>query len=132
MASAGWTVAIAAVTYLTLCHPVSRLSELLEHRYAPYFIPTAVYLTGLIPAAFGTGFFDQQDLGGVCWYKSGSMQNTLMLFVPRTLALVTVIVLCEFGGTLSSLENQIADHFVLASSQTCASGSTLPRATSPS
>ena len=95
VASAGWTAAIATVTYLTLCHPMSRLSELLEHRFASYFIPAAVYLIGLIPAAFGTGFFSQQDLGGVCWYKPGTLQNSLMLFVPRTVALLVVIVLCQ-------------------------------------
>lgn len=38
------------------------------------------------------------DVGGVCWYKAGSLQSKLMIFVPRAIALVGVIVLCKLGA----------------------------------
>lgn len=39
-------------------------------------------------------FFTSVDVGGLCWYTSGSIQSKLMIFVPRAVALVGVIGLC--------------------------------------
>lgn len=87
-------MAIALVTLVTLCSPTSRSAELLEHRFATWVIWVGIWTISLVPASIGTAIWDQSDLGGVCWYKAGSWQNSLMLFIPRGIALVLVIGIC--------------------------------------
>ncbi|KAK4057619.1 hypothetical protein OIO90_001266 [Microbotryomycetes sp. JL221] len=92
--NACWTATIAFITYTTLVHPLSRMTAVFEHRIAVYILWAVVWLFGLIPAIFGVIFFDSVDTnGGVCWYQNGSLQSKLMIFVPRAVALLTVIVL---------------------------------------
>ncbi|KAI5478549.1 putative glucose receptor Git3 [Pseudohyphozyma bogoriensis] len=93
--SAAWTLGIAVVTYITLIHPMSRLTALLDHRFAVPVIWTLVWLIGVIPAAFGAGFFHSSDTGyGICWYDASSgLGAKLMIFVPRAVVLVIIIAL---------------------------------------
>ncbi|KAM0755618.1 hypothetical protein T439DRAFT_320324 [Meredithblackwellia eburnea MCA 4105] len=91
--SAAWTLAVAVVTYVTLIYPMSTFSALLEHRFATPVMWAAIWLCGLIPAAFGTAFFSMEDYGGLCWYNPTSLQAKLMTFVPRAVTLLLVIIL---------------------------------------
>ncbi|KAM0793418.1 hypothetical protein ACM66B_000867 [Microbotryomycetes sp. NB124-2] len=103
--NSAWTATIALITFTTLVHPLSRLTAAFEHHIAVYVVWGIVWALGIIPAVFGVIFFDSIDTtGGVCWYQSGSLQAKLMIFVPRAVALLCVIIL--YGSLLVFLQRR--------------------------
>ncbi|KAK4055251.1 hypothetical protein OIV83_000533 [Microbotryomycetes sp. JL201] len=92
--NSAWTATIALITFMTLVYPLSPLTAAFEHHLAVYIVWGIVWMLGIVPAVFGAIFFDSVDsTGGICWYRNGSLQSKLMIFVPRAVALSSVIVL---------------------------------------
>lgn len=52
--SAGWTLAIAGCTFITLVYPMGRLAAHLESHRAVWILWGVIWACGLIPAIFGT------------------------------------------------------------------------------
>ncbi|GAA5834884.1 hypothetical protein JCM11251_002053 [Rhodosporidiobolus azoricus] len=90
---ATWTLVIALTTYITLVHPFSRATALLEHRFAFPTIVICVLLIGIIPSIPVTVIYDMVDAGGVCWLPFGTIPANLMLFIPRATVLLLTILL---------------------------------------
>ncbi|GAA5873211.1 hypothetical protein JCM3774_000081 [Rhodotorula dairenensis] len=91
--NACWTLAITLVTYLTLLHPLSKPTSLLESRYAfPLIAGTCVGLA-IAPSIVLTIVYRMEDSAGVCFLPSTSLASKLELFIPRAAVLIIVIVL---------------------------------------
>ncbi|GAA6006560.1 hypothetical protein JCM10207_004973 [Rhodosporidiobolus poonsookiae] len=91
ISNACWTLTIALTTYITLVHPFSTPTTLLEHRFAFPCIALVVAIFGIVPSIATTVSFEIVDYGGVCWLPIGTISANLLLFIPRATVLVIVI-----------------------------------------